>query len=110
MGISPLCLGEQETSICRCHIPLMNSLHSRLCGRDMCSNSSAELGEKARHLRQCLEGVDRHAVMAGGRVGLLAWQLLDMAECLLSRDHPRAPQPPRLADLCAAGNPSEHHA
>lgn len=77
---SPLSFGEQEIRICRCHVPLMNSLHSRLRGRDIYPNSSTELEEKALRLRQCLDEVARDAVMAGGRIGVIAWQLLEMAD------------------------------
>jgi len=50
----------------------------------MYPNSSAELAEKSRRLRECLDGVERDRVMSGGRIGLLAWQLLEMAEFLLA--------------------------
>lgn len=77
--------GEHEIRIQRIIAPLMNSLHSRLRGREMYPNSSGELDLKARMLRESLNGVTRDTVMAGGRIGLLAWQLLEMAECLLQR-------------------------
>ena len=74
---------EAETRIRQCHVPLMNSLRSRLRGRDMYPNSSAELAEKAAELRRRLDGITPRTTMAGGRIGLLAWQLVEMAEYLL---------------------------
>ena len=85
VAAAPLSFDAQETRIKQCHVPLMNSLRSRLRGRDLYPNSSAELEEKARELRGRLEGVSPDAVMAGGRIGQLAWRLVEMAEHLLAQ-------------------------
>jgi len=85
VAASPLSVDAREMRIKRCHVPLMNSLRSRLRGRDLYPNSSAELAEKTRELRSRLEGVRKDTVAAGGRIGQLAWRLVEMAELLLAQ-------------------------
>jgi len=78
---APISMSKEEVEIGSWIVRMGNSIKATMRGK----TPATPLDAAAEGLRSALDGVGRDAVMAGGAIGVIAYQFLDMAQRIMSR-------------------------